>query len=296
MVDDSASVDSTTAVDNTATDTNADQKPNASIQTAAANEPRPLTLLDRYVQSTDLFELVVQLRADADAGDANAARIIAMAYDECYPFAAENQKVVENGRLHLDQFTESERTIYLSFRRRSEQRCVGFIATGGIKPADVRSTGAKASALNDLTSQARQLAEKIEARRSDEDAPNDWSAAEIELSKSIALSGDPEAIAMLAHGQDDRHLGRNVRGMFWAGDPTNLTAWMLVACDLGRDCGANGYIMRQQCLFVGLCFNGDYREYLRRRRLSPDKYDLVLARERKILQAIKNGDVSHLFP
>lgn len=275
---------------------NADQQHIASEQAGAASESRPVSLFARYAQSIDLFDLVSQLRADADAGDADAARVIALAYDECYPFAAENWKVLDMYRLPLDRFTEVERSIYRSHRMKAERRCAGFTATGGISFSDVKSTDAKASAMNDLTAQARQLAGAVGARQRNEDARQGLSDAEIRVAQKIALSGDAEAIANLAYSQDDQHLHEQTRLVLSPGGSTNALAWLLVACDLGRDCAADGYIMRQQCLTLGFCISGDYREYMRRRMLAPDKFADVLAREREILQAIKSGDVSQVIP
>ncbi len=268
------------------TDANSAHSPESGIRrnepvpvTARKTSP-PTTLLDRYVQSTNLLELIEQLRADADAGDAKAARIIAKAYDECAPFAA-MPKLLDVAFI-MGRYEDPERSIALAQKNIQSPRCNSLIATGKVNLAEVRQTERRASELDDFTSQAARLVDELSIRRSDDDAPQAMTGTEIELATRIALSQDPEAIAILSYGQ-------------MAARPDEGYAWQLVACDLGRDCSASGYVMRYQCLASGQCVGGNYRELMRRKFLPPDQYEAVLRKEREILQAIRSRDVSHLF-
>lgn len=276
------SVEPTTALSSSEVDSTHRPEPAArggkSVPANASEIARPITLLDRYVRSTDLLELVAQLRADADAGDADAARIIAKAYDECFPYAA-NHKTLDVDLISRNR-SEPERSMALAQRATQLQRCAGFISTGVIKVGVARDADATANNLSDLTGQAARLVSDLSLRRAD-DGPYEMSASEMDLAQKIALSQDAEAIAVLSGT---------------TGLPQDIYAWQLVACDLGRDCGANGYVMRQQCLLVGQCVAGNYREFIRRKALPPDQFEAAQIREREILQAIKAGDVSHLFP
>lgn len=247
--------------------------PKGSLESA-----KSLTPLDRYVQSTDLLDLVRQLRADADAGDANAARIIAMAYDECFPFAA-NHRILDLDSISRDR-KEPDRSIALSQRTKQLQRCGGLIDTGVIKSDVLRAAEAEAARLDDSVAQISKLAENLSVRRTDGTGPYEMSLEEVALANSIARSRDVEAIVALSYLETY---------------PAYGFAWRLAACDLGRDCGPNGYVMRQQCLYMSQCVAGDYRELVRRKFLAPDEFSVAQAREQEILQAIRRGDVSHLF-
>ena len=271
-------------VSTASTDAALDEEPAApSSAFESANAPvaaKPLTSLDRYVQSTDLLELVSQLRADADAGDADAARIIAMAYDECFLFAA-NHRILDLDSISRDR-KEPDRSIALSQRTKQLQRCGGFIDTGVIKMDVFREVDAKAAELDDSVAKMRKLVENLSLRRRDGSGPYEMTRQEIALVNSIALSKDVEAIVALSHIDMETY-------------PAYGFAWQLVACDLGRDCGPNGYVMRHQCLYMSQCVAGDYRELIRRKFLPPDQFNVAQAREQEILQAIRRGDVSHLF-
>lgn len=255
---------------------------------------RPTALLDRYVESIDLLALAGKLRADADSGNAEAARIIAMIYKECAQVAARDQRLVDDKDAR-DSFDDEEQSILRIHNAKMQQRCSGFKGSGSISTAAVEATETRVAELNDLAAQGRRLADEVGARRQDDEMNDALSDAEIELSRNIARSGDAEAISTLAGSQDDRFLGKRA-GQAPSSLPTNQLAWELVACDLGRDCGSNGYIMRNLCISMDQCIGGTYRDYLRRRLIAPDKYQAVLAREREILQAIKSGDVSTVIP
>lgn len=252
-------------------------------ESEAVAPPQPactLAATDRYVKSTNLFNLVEQLRTDADAGDADAMRVISRVYDECFPYAA-NQRILHPQSMSRFR-KEPDLSIALAQRATQLQRCAGFIATGVIKADVLRDVEAKAAALDDSIAKVRNLAEALSAGRRDGSGPHEMSENEIDLASTVALSKDVEAIAELSHVEMGTY-------------PAHGFAWQLVACDLGRDCGANGYLMRHHCLYMGQCVAGNYREVIRRKFLPPDQFDVAQAREQEILQAIKRGDVSHLF-
>ena len=267
----------TPAVTATASSPGAGKREDEAEPAIAAERPRLFTLLDRYVQSINLLDLVTQLRAAADAGDADAARMIAKALDECYPFLI--SKTRPDAAYVSRQFDEPERSIALAHLRTQDLRCGDLVASGQVTVSEVRRTDQRAKDLGDLAGQAMRL---VTVRSLDPAASKGMSAANVELARKIALSRDPEAIAVLGHSEMKSE--------------ADFFAWQLVACDLGRDCGADGYVMRQLCLWLTQCVGGDYREYLRRRQLAPDQYQAVLARERQILQAINSGDVSAIIP
>lgn len=274
----------TTAATNSAQSSNADPRPSESRQVSATELTRPRTLLDRYVQSTNLLELVEQLRGDADAGSADAIRTIANAYTECVQYSSFPELL--DAKRFDRSFSEPDRSIALALQKKQRDRCADLIAnSGGTYPKDFEEALTRTVGLNDLIGQAEALLDEDVNKRRDPSTAlsKDQIAA---LSSKIALSNDPEAIATLAlsqYGPRD-------------GGTANTYAWLLVACDLGRDCSADGLSMRRSCLGDRRCVSGGYRELLRRKILPPDQFDAAQIREREILQAIKSGDVSHLFP
>lgn len=260
----------------------------ASSQILAPTSARPTSPRERYVQSTNLFELVEQLRADADAGDADAIRTIANVYGECFSYVL-NPNVLDVEHVK-STFREPELSIALSLRRKQSERCGDLIATGAIDTDTLAKAIERTVGLADLTGQAEQILNDQTQNAGDPSkglSKNEIAAA----SEKIALSKDPEAIAMLALSQSGSGFPDNSSGR----RRTNTYAWLLVACDFGRDCSADGLSVRRTCLLDRRCVNGDYRELLRRRILPPDEYERVLQAEREILQAINSGNVSHLF-
>ena len=248
----------------------------------APKTARSPTPLDRYVQSANLLELVEQLRGAADAGDADAIRAIVNAEGECFPYASQSELLDAE---HINSsFARPDRAVALSLLKKQIQRCSDLIATGENNKQWLDELGVKAAGLDDLIGQAMQFLDHGAHSVSDPQTVD--SLAEIvAISSRIALSKDPEAIAILALSQYGSRDGKR----------TETYAWMLVACDLGRDCSSDGFEMRRNCLLEKKCVSGNYRELLRRKILPPDQFDMAQARELEILQAIRRGDVSHLF-
>lgn len=119
------------------------------------------------------------------------------------------------------------------------------------------------------------------------------SAADIAtLAKSLAQTRDPGAVFELAGLFGE---GSLIHGPA-SGSAEAAAAWMLVACDLGYDCGPDSAIVRGSCLFGGLyCDAGGLEENMRLWQFSPDSFEFVRELRRKIYQGIKTGDVDALF-
>ncbi|MGB4859850.1 MAG: hypothetical protein WBP11_11050 [Dokdonella sp.] len=260
----------------------------ASSQTVASTSARPTSPRERYVHSTNLLLLVEQLRADADAGDVGAIRAISDSYRECFPYAQNPELLDVDHTKSL--FREPDLSIALALQRKQSQRCRDLIVSEPIETEMMVKAIESTVDLTDLTGQAEQLLDDQTQKAGD--PSKGLSTDEIAAASTrVALSKDPEAIAMLALSQVGSGFPDNSSGR----RRTNTYAWLLVACDFGRDCSADGLSVRRNCLLDRRCVDGDYRELLRRRILPPDEYELVLQAEREILQAINIGNVSHLF-
>ncbi|MEO5561061.1 MAG: hypothetical protein ABIO49_14095, partial [Dokdonella sp.] len=64
----------------------------------------------------------------------------------------------------------------------------------------------------------------------------------------------------------------------------------LASCEFGRDCTSSGQLMREACLFDGLCGTAaDFHALLKDSVLSADELERVEIVERSILEAIRTG-------
>ena len=243
----------------------------------------PLT--QSFESSNNLAQLVRDLTARANAGDAQAARAVEQALDECAPLSLMpnlgQSFYTDEGRI-----PESRRGAALAHLARYRERCTELAGAEKITSQRLLDARQAASHGSDLVEQGRRLVESHSA----------MSAAEVKSTlRRIVESRDGEAIASIsnamAESQDERELfgprsGSNMHAM----------AWKLVACDLGMPCGPTSALARQACLFHGACIQGDFREIVRFFHLSPWQYELALKEEREILRDIASGNFNEIFP
>jgi hypothetical protein len=106
--------------------------------------------------------------------------------------------------------------------------------------------------------------------------------------QNILASHDPYAIGALA----DEMAGQLTDSRFsdLAGSPLSGYAWLLASCELGRDCTSNGQLMREACIFAGLCGAAtDFHALLKDSVLSADELSRVESVEQSILDTIRTG-------
>lgn len=113
--------------------------------------------------------------------------------------------------------------------------------------------------------------------------------------RMIVASRDGEAIGVLATMLGAREEEPQINGPF-AGTQEDYIAWLLVACDLGRDCDEGSRVMRQLCLVSGRCKPGGYREFIRTNLATPSQFDSATVKEKTLLQLISNGRYQEIFP
>ena len=103
----------------------------------------------------------------------------------------------------------------------------------------------------------------------------------------ILSSHDGEAIGAIADTMA-RPLGESQYSDL-AGDPLHGYAWQLVSCDFGRDCTAAGALMRQACIFGGMCGTAsNWRDYLQQSVLTAQEFVQVEQIEQTIRLATQS--------
>lgn len=268
------------------------------LRTAAATATAPATRvpterarrLDDYANSRDLQAFVDSLLAAAEAGDGEAAGLIARAWDECH-FAFVTAKT--GHRMHGDpaRLQEPERSIATAQLAINRQRCGRLVA--GAMHRETSWAREQIKAWSDKARAGGDLGQLIAA--GDIGNLELSSVDDNELLRRIAASGHDQAVEMLAMAIADAGGERDIQGPF-SGTPADSVAWMLVACALGRDCEPNGRRMRDKCLMLDHCMTGSYRDYIRYYHATPWQFDEALKKERRILDLLKRGALDALFP
>lgn len=261
--------------------------PSADVPTFPAGlAPLPVSSLTQAFETSDnLARLVDELAPRARAGDADAARVIAQALDECV-MLSNNPNFAGGFREQAKKMPAERRAAAMAHIAAHEQRCRELANAEKITMNRIREAGSAASHGNSLTDQAQRLASS-HADMSEQDVK--------ETLRTIVQSRNADAISSLA---DAMGANGDERGLFGphAGSPAHMIAWKLVACDLGQPCGPTSYTVRHTCVVQDSCVPGGYREYVRFFVLTPYQYELAAAEERTILEAIANGNMEALFP
>lgn len=162
------------------------------------------------------------------------------------------------------------------------ERCRTLAASHRIGSAETKQLYKRAADGGDMTALAQKFADA---------SPSLAPELAAKVIRGIVESGDPYAISEMSTALEGDY---SSSFMPVAGSLVDSSAWQLVACDLGMDCGARSYIVRQMCVFGGICGAGGYREVLSEAVLSPRDFQRAEQVEAFILQAIKSGDYDSL--
>ncbi|MEO7323949.1 MAG: hypothetical protein ABIW82_03895 [Dokdonella sp.] len=104
----------------------------------------------------------------------------------------------------------------------------------------------------------------------------------------LLASRDPAALGVIAGQMEHQRTDSKFSDL--AGSPLATYAWQLASCEFGRDCTSSGQLMRDACLFDGLCGTAaDFHALLKDSVLSADELERVEIVERSILEAIRTG-------
>lgn len=239
-----------------------------------------------YNSASNLATLVKGMQPQIDAGSPEALRLVALANDECFASQTTPNRAQNFREKFAAGLAEPQRSIALRHNDLEEQRCRDLVAEGKLTPTSARESLARAAAAGDLLASTMKLEEQW-TEKSEDELKNSL--------RQIAASRDGEAIGAMATMLGVREDEPQVNGPF-AGTHEDYLAWLLVACDLGRDCSENSRVMRQLCFVMGRCPQGNYRDFIRSSLATPSQFDSATVKEKTLLQLISNGRFQEIFP
>lgn len=114
-----------------------------------------------------------------------------------------------------------------------------------------------------------------------------------QLLQEALLSGDLDLLGVIARNERELHLAQAPRDLAtWQSE----TAWQLVACDLGYDCGPTSRLLDRMCLRQtrGACGAANYEEALRF-TLHPGIFERLQQRRAALLARIRAGQIAGIF-
>jgi hypothetical protein len=227
-----------------------------------------------FQKSKNLAQFVAAMKAATTGDNSRSNAMYALALNECMAMSI-NPSFAETangfGGRNIPKYMLSD----------YKERCQNLAQSHSIKSAEIDALYSSAAEHGDLYAQARNFAQSANTL-SQEEASRQM--------LDIIQSGDPYAINELSTALADpssQRLGE------YAGSDASAAAWQLVACDMGMDCGAGSYIVRQMCVFGGICGQGDLRNVLAQ-VLSPKDFARMEQREASILKAIQAGNYQSL--
>jgi hypothetical protein len=156
------------------------------------------------------------------------------------------------------------------------ERCRTLAASHRIGSAETKQLYKRAADGGDMTALAQKFATA---------APGLAPDLATKMIRGIVESGDPYAISEMGSALEGAYSSGFIP---LAGSEVYSSAWQLVACDLGMDCGAHSYMIRNMCVFGGICGIGGFREVLSQTMLSPRDFQRAEQVEAFILQAIES--------
>lgn len=256
----------------------ADAAGNPIRATTAADAKNPAASASRlagvsYERTANLLAIA---QANAGKSDAASLGLRARALQECRALADTPDyfaKIdIEGPRLHGDKFPIVRQLVDTYLQRCGDLAHLASAAETQAAIEDAAKAGNTWAQATLLPQQSRGLpSAEVDARL-----------------QRILASHDADAIDALA--ADMTHQRTVSAYSDLAGSPLATYAWQLASCDLGRDCTSNGQLMREACLFRGLCGSAtDFRALLKESVLSEDELGRVEIVKQSILDAIRTG-------
>jgi len=287
---------STTTVERTDAIPNVSSK-SASTRSSASQLSTP-TLDERFRKSKDYAHFVAEIRPMASAGNLEAQYLTAKALRWCAQ-TMHLYFIRPNGEVRtLDeaQARFAARPIGITQQDLGTiySRCEGFLESPEIrKSTDSWSEWLDKSADGGYPAAIAQRAANLESQLLQESNSSltylardvDAEAQAKELALSAAESGDPEAIFLMS---DWVRTGDRTEDE----TATLMSAWKILACQKGYDCGPNSDWMLSVCNWNPQCVGGTYVDYLQSQLGS--QYDDALRLAKSINEAITAKDAQIL--
>ena len=220
-------------------------------RTAHASPSRPMAIAPaadpnaRYVGATDLYPLAQELRERAERGDVDVVAALAELQDECLAYVMSHG---DRGFVprEFEKRDPSSKSWTEAMLERSRVRCQRFNRGDFLSHQRMNNLLIGAANRGSATARARLLMSDPQI----EQLPDDVLASEV---RGVMASADPGAIADLSNVMGTRVAGRNDRQALFgapAGTDTEEVAYLIAACRLGLECGADSHVL------ASLCFNG----------------------------------------
>lgn len=204
----------------------------------------PVDLRAVFERGRDLYAFARELRAAADAGDAEAAWMVSRIHDYCGVYAMDPRGYALDSST-LASMGLSDVPGLNAARERVSVGCVGFTAADAIGRGVILQERQQAAAAGNLAAEAALLAMGEPLKR---DA--DYRRGLVER---VLNSQDPEAFLAVSSAMGVTAAGDDAyRGMV-AGDQFSQLAWQVAACRLGLACGPNSMLMTSYCANGGIC-------------------------------------------
>jgi hypothetical protein len=247
--------------------------PAAAVPTTAMPAPAAHPAAISYERADNLLAIA---QSNAGKSDAAALGLRARALQECRALADTPDYFanidIEGPKLHGDKFPIVRHLVDTYLQRCSDLAHIASAAETQAAIEDAAKAGNTWAQATLLPQQSRGLpSAEVDARL-----------------QHILASRDADAIDALAADMTNQRTVSAYSDL--AGSPLATYAWQLASCDLGRDCTANGQLMREACLFGGQCGSAtDFRTLLKDSVLSEDELNRVELVKQAILDTIRTG-------
>ena len=255
----------------------------------------PASEVRKTADSTDPFEFIRSLAKSAFDGDGRAQYLVGREYDRCEMTLSLVRKMEGDPETVIWGFPDSWPQTLKERSIAEYRRCIRLLKEDPFAELPARKAGyppkywmqRSAEAGYPLAVAERSLAESLRSP-GEAAAPGKLSVESVDELTKATMSGDPDVALTIGFRQS------------WFDDPARTTAasaWMLAACRMGADCGANSKVYP-----FFMCYDPERPncdkdgnvELVVSTSLSPEKYADAYAQSQVIEEALRNRDSAAL--
>lgn len=213
-------------------------------RSAAIGPGLPVDLRAALEDDGNLFHYARQLRAAADAGDAEAGWVVSRIYDYCGLYALDPQRYALDSSVLAGLGLDAAPGL-IAARQRVGQRCAGFASTDPMGRSMLLQQRQQSAKAGNLAAEAALLS-MGEPLRTD-------AGYRRALVERVLQSQDPEAFLAISSAMGGMAAGDDALDGRVAGSQFTQLAWQVAACRLGLACGPNSMLMNSYCANGGIC-------------------------------------------